>query len=172
MSCIQTSMTKTVIPKLQNNISGNASQNTLYFFAHVFQSCFPLVPSTAERSRLSLHLVCQQVLKVQPTSYTASNTHNNPQNGQKKSIFLVKSWTLVSWTIQRDSPLYLAALTCGGEHTSPRVIYEWLQAQMWICRRWQPEGRQTPVYQREELIRAAPGETQNVHINSSVCTAL
>lgn len=64
------------------------------------------------------------------------------------------------------------ALTCGGEHTFLRVIYEWLRAQMWICRRWQPEGRQTPVYQREELKRAAPGETHHFYINSSVWTAL
>lgn len=48
-------------------------------------------------------------------------------------------------------------LTCGGEHTFLPVIYEWLQVQMWICRRWQPEGRQTLVYQREELKGAAPG---------------
>lgn len=69
-------------------------------------------------------------------------------------------------------PPYPTALTCGGEHTFLPVIYEWLQVQMWICRRWQPEGRQTLVYQREELKGAAPGETRHFHINSSVRTAL
>lgn len=38
-----------------------------------------------------------------------------------------------------------------------RVIYERLQAHMWICRRWQPEGRQTPAYQREELKGCSTG---------------
>lgn len=34
-------------------------------------------------------------------------------------------------------PLQPTVLTCGGEHTFLPVIYERLQVQMWICRRWQ-----------------------------------
>lgn len=87
-------------------------------------------------------------------------------------MFLVKSSTFVSWIIRRDSLLYPTVLTCGRERTFLRVINERLRAQMWICRRGQPEGRQTSVYQREELKHAAPGETHHFHINSLVRTAL
>lgn len=63
-------------------------------------------------------------------------------------------------------------LTYGREHTFLGVIYEQLQPQMWICRRWQHEGRQTALYQREEQKHTALGETHHFHINSSAWTAL
>lgn len=76
------------------------------------------------------------------------------------------------WITWRDSSLDPLVLTRGGEHTSHWVIYERLQAQMWICRRWQSEGRQTSAYQREELKGAAPGETHHFHINTCAQPAL
>lgn len=89
--------------------------------------------------------------------------HQTPPWWLEKSMSSGRTWTFV----HRGIPSW-----CGGEHTFLPVIYEWLQLQMWICPRWQPEGRQTLVYQREELKGAAPGETPHFHINSCVRTAL
>lgn len=53
------------------------------------------------------------------------------------------------WITRRDSAPYPSV--------SPRFSGWFIQAHMWICRRWQPEGRQTPTYQREELKGCSTG---------------
>lgn len=130
----------------------------------------PLRSSKSTNLKSSSHFMCYKQCLVK----LKMNTHTHISSMHIYTVYmpLVKSSTFVLWIIQRDSPLDPTVLTCGREHTFLRVIYERLQAQMWICRRGQPEGRQTSVYQREELKHAAPGETRHFHINSSVWTAL
>lgn len=136
-------------------------------FAAKISRCF--TPQSPQRSGQlsSLHLVCQQVLPEHPLckeaclsqdEITQKDPLHTPQDKEKPSVGqMLTFFHGLHWGIPHCIPQCWHV----GESTPFSVIYEWLQAQMWICRRWQSEGRQTPVYQREELKGAAPGETHH-----------
>lgn len=126
-----------------------SAHNPLSTFSPAFLQYLPQLSRSGLRR---LYLVCQQVLKTHPFCKVAcfsisrgQITQKNPPhmrhtilNTPKDQAKKAYSWSKLNFCFMDYTEGFPTALTCGGEHTFLRVIYEWLQAQMWISRHWQP----------------------------------
>lgn len=164
-------------------VTAKFSECVFFFitFSHKALVISAFLPSHLFKSGLSsLHSVCQQVLKEEPLRKVARlsiSRHETTQKGPRHKLrprldrqahCWSQGWTF-SFLVDYTEGFGTVSLSADKITPFLRVIYERLQAHMWICRRWQPEGRQTPAYQREELKGCSIGGRLTIFTSIALC---